>query len=254
MRLETRHHRHRRELLEAGFTDQWRQVLAGSMGHWNLLDDDERQRLGDRAVQLMAAKRWEAAKGFEISDPMAMLIAAEAALLVLERPGDNFDNVNTIVVHPSTMVLTRSHSQVQGVASDDPMSICGQATSFGTVVLAWDTAASQARHPERGGNVVLHEFAHTLDMLTGTSNGTPPMASAEAERQWVAACTAAYGRVATGQSEVLPPYAGVNTAEFFAVATEVFFTTPHPLVAAEPELYAVLADFYGQDPASRTPR
>jgi Mlc titration factor MtfA (ptsG expression regulator) len=255
MLFETSRHRHRRQTLEAGFTDQWRDVLAANMAHWAYLDDDERQRLGARAVELLATKQWEAAHGFELTDEITMLIAAEAALIALELDADAFREVRAIVVHPTTMVMRGQHSQVVGVVSDDPMPILGQANNgLGPVMVAWDAASFQARHPDEGNNVVFHEFAHKLDMLTGQANGTPPMASAAAEAAWVEACTAAYQRVVDGHSAALRPYAGVNTAEFFAVATEVFFDTPTALTTHEPALYEVLADWYGQDPATRMAR
>lgn len=254
MLFETRRHRHRREIHEAGFTDAWRALLESEMAHWTLLDDDERERLGQRAVEFLASKRWEAANGFDMSDEVTMLISAEASLITLELADDAFRGVNTIVVHPTTMVMRGQHSQMQGVVSDEPMPILGQADQNGPVMVAWDAARFQARHPEEGNNVVFHEFAHKLDMLTGTANGTPPMESIEVETAWVTACTAAYERVVTGHSKVLRSYAGVNTAEFFAVATEVFFDTPRPMATHEPALYAVMADWYRQDPASRQAR
>jgi hypothetical protein len=68
----------------------------------------------------------------------------------------------------------------------------------------------------------------------------------------VRVCTEVYDQVARGAgSPVLRPYAGVNPAEFFAVATEAFFCTPSELRAGEPALYEELVAFYGQDPASR---
>lgn len=38
------------------------------------------------------------------------------------------------------------------------------------------------------------------------------------------------------------------------MATEAFFTTPVELSSERPELYEVLGDFYGQDPATRVAR
>jgi MtfA peptidase len=252
--FETNKHRHGREVREAGFTNAWRSLLETTMAHWAWLNDDERERLGMRAVDFLASKRWEAARGFDMSDGVTMLISAEASLITLELADDAYRGVNTIIVHPTAMVMRGQHSQVQGVVSDDPTPITGQANHNGPVMVAWDAARFQARHPEKGNNVVFHEFAHKLDMLTGTANGTPPMESVEAEAAWVAACTAAYERVVAGRSKALRNYAGVNTAEFFAVATEVLFDTPQLMATHEPDLYAVMADWYRQDPASRQPR
>ena len=64
---------------------------------------------------------------------------------------------------------------------------------------------------ERGHNVVFHEFAHQLDMLDGTVDGTPPLDDPEALARWITVCTAAYSAVRAGNgSPVLRDYAGVN--------------------------------------------
>ena len=119
------------------------------------------------------------------------------------------------------------------------------------MVLSWNAARRGARFPDRGENVVYHEFAHQLDMLDGITDGTPPLGDETARRRWVEVCTAAYDGVRAEGSPVLRPYAGTNPAEFFAVATEVFFNRPVDLREHEPALYAELRNFYHQDPAAR---
>jgi Mlc titration factor MtfA (ptsG expression regulator) len=119
------------------------------------------------------------------------------------------------------------------------------------VVLSWSAAQHGALHPDVGTNVVYHEFAHQLDMLDGIVDGTPPLGDDVAARQrWVDVCTASFERVRRGDS-VLRPYAATNPAEFFAVATELFFNRPIDLRTHEPALYEELASFYLQDPATR---
>ncbi|HEY4376001.1 MAG TPA: zinc-dependent peptidase, partial [Acidimicrobiales bacterium] len=140
------------------------------------------------------------------------------------------------------------------IASREPLPILGLAEFGGTVLLTWDAARHDARHPGTGHNVVFHEFAHQLDMLNGTVNGTPPLASREQFDRWVEVCTRVYQQVRAGTAgESINPYAGVNVGEFFAVATEVFFDDPHGLQRDHRDLYDVLAAFYRQDPARRVP-
>ena len=255
MIFETRRHRMRRERYEAGFLPEWRDLLAEKMGHWRHLSPDEQERLEGLALALVAEKAWEAANGFEITDEMMVLISAHAALLLLGLPDDSFRGVHSIVVHPTTLVVSGPHSQVAGVVSDDPMPILGQAVDHGPVLIAWDTALDEARHPGRGHNVVFHEFAHKLDMLDGTVDGTPPLADADQYERWVAVCTATYEQVvAGGGGHSLRSYAGVNPGEFFAVATEAFFDGPDALRHEHPDLYDVLSAFYRQDPAARVGR
>jgi hypothetical protein len=250
----TRRGRERRARLEAGFTDEWRELCARRFRWWRALSDDERSRLEDRALALVVGADWEAANGFEVTDEMIVTIAAQAALLVLELPEDSYRDVHSVIVHPTTVLLEGEHSQVDGLVSDDPMPIDGQAEYHGPVLLAWDEVLDEARHPGHGHNVVFHEFAHKLDMLDGTIDGTPPLTDPAAVARWVEVCTRVFDEVAEGRGgHVLSPYAGVNAAEFFAVATEVFFDHPRGLRHEHPDLYAVLADFYRQDPVARTP-
>jgi Mlc titration factor MtfA (ptsG expression regulator) len=222
------------------------------MAHWSMLDGVERSRLEMLTLELMASKRWEAAHGFELSDEIQVVIAAQASLLLLGLPDDSYREVQAIIVHPTTVVARGERSVVPGLVTDADQPILGQAAMGGPVLIVWDAALEGARHPERGFNVVYHEFAHKLDMLEGSMDGTPPLADAAQFERWVAVCTEVFERVAEGRSgSALRSYAGVNPSEFFAVATEAFFDVPALLLAEEPVLYAVLRDFYRQDPAAR---
>jgi len=255
MLFETKRRKRRRELLDAGFTPEWRRMLTQRMVHYSMLDDDERERLEGLALDLVVGKHWEAAAGFELTDDIEVTIAAQAALLLLGLPDDAFDGVHAIVVHPTTLVLSGQHSMLPGLVSDEPMPILGQAAQDGPVLIAWDSALAAARHPERGFNVVYHEFAHKLDMLSGGMDGTPPLADQAQLDRWIEVCTEVFERVATGAAgPALRSYGGVNPSEFFAVATESFFDIPLVLQAQEPALYDVLADFYRQDPVARQRR
>ena len=152
------------------------------------------------------------------------------------------------------MVRTEARpTAARGVLTEEPMEILGETGFRGPVLIAWDAARTAARHPERGHDVVLHEFAHQLDLRDGMVDGTPPMDDPEERQRWIDVCTPALERVRPDDYHhhhgVLDPYAGTNPGEFFAVSTEVFFTRPTGLRHAQPALYEVLADFYRQDPA-----
>lgn len=229
----------------------WRDTLAARISHWHYLDDTERERLGDLTGLLVDRKNWEAAQGFELDDEMQLVIAAQAALLVLGLSFEHYREVGAIIVHPTTVVLRGERgAPVQGLMTDAPMPILGQAAQKGPILIAWDAVASDARHPERGHNVVFHEFAHKLDMLDDVVDGTPPLAPEQHDR-WVEVCTREYEHLQGGRDRLLSSYAGVNVGEFFAVATEVFFDRPVDMRHQKPDLYEVLSGFYRQDPAAR---
>ncbi|HTL23258.1 MAG TPA: M90 family metallopeptidase [Mycobacteriales bacterium] len=235
--------------LPAGGAD----LVAQHLAVWPTLDAAEQQRLLVVADELLSRKRWEAARGFALDDTVRVVVAAQAALLVLGLSTDHYRLVSGIVVHPTTVETTGVRpGPSRGTVTSDPLSVLGLAQSGrGPVVLAWDEALAGAHRSQPGHNVVLHEFAHKLDMLDGTIDGTP-LLPRELRADWVRVCTGVYEDLVAGRPR--PPmrwYGATNPGEFFAVATEVFFEQPAELAALEPELYDVLRRFYRQDPAAR---
>ncbi len=233
------------------FDESWRLLLERRFEHWKLLTPAELERMELLVARFFASTRWEAANGFTLTDDIKVLIAAQASMLLLGLEIDDYPQLTSVIVHPSTVRLHGVYSAGGGVVASGTQNLLGQAHYRGPVVLSWNAARRGARFPEAGENVVYHEFAHQLDMLDGITDGTPPLRDEAARRRWIEVCTTAYDTVRAEGSPVLRPYAGTNPAEFFAVATEVFFNRPVELFEYEPALYAELRGFYHQDPAAR---
>jgi len=236
-----------------GLPADGRAVLEQHLAVWPLLDEHEQRRLLEITDELLARKRWEAARGFALTDRVRVLIAAQAALLVLGLTTDHYRLVSGIIVHASTVQTTGVRAgPSHGTVTADPLAVLGLAQDGrGPVVLAWDQVLAEIRGEAPGNNVVLHEFAHKLDMLDGSIDGTP-LLPRDLRAEWVRVCTGVYEDLVDGVPR--PPmrwYGATNPGEFFAVATEVFFEQPAELAALEPELYDVLTRFYRQDPAAR---
>jgi MtfA peptidase len=233
------------------FDESWRPLLARNFEHWNLLTPGEIERMEMLVATFFHRTRWEAANGFELTDDIKVLIAAQASMLLLGLAIDDYPQLTSVIVHPSTVVLHGDYAAGGGLRATGTQSLLGQAHYRGPVLLSWNAAWQGARFPAGGLNVVYHEFAHQLDMLDGITDGTPPLDDEAARQRWIEVCTAAYDTVRAEGSPVLRSYAGTNPAEFFAVATEVFFNRPVELREHEPELYGELRSFYHQDPAER---
>lgn len=252
--------RRRRKLLEEPFPQAWEEILEGNVPHAAALDADEGRRLREFIRIFVAEKSFEGCGGFELSDEVRVTVAAQAGLLVLGLPHQYFRNVQTILVYPSTVVTPErplGSFEVPTAPIRSGIPIIGEAQLRGPVILAWDAVERCARHPEQGHDVVYHEFAHKLDLLDGAADGTPPLADRESMHRWVEVCAREFlelrERAGRGKPTFLDQYGATNEAEFFAVATEYFFDKPQAMERHEPALYAVLRDFYRQDPARRKP-
>ena len=232
----------------------WEPVVAEVFPHWHTLDPEERVRLGELISWLVRRKRFEAARGFELTQEVVLTIAANAALLLLGLPRRTYRDVAAIIVHPRTITSRGVWStSIRGVVTSGPRRVLGHALDRrGPVVLSW----SAVRRAAPGHNVVIHEFAHKLDAVAGMFDGTPEIDDRSERAEWIRVCTREYRRLRRhpGQDPVLRDYAATNPAEFFAVVTEAFFERPLALAEAKPELYGVLRDFYRQDPVTRVVR
>ena len=224
----------------------------------------ERLRLRELATLFLASKEFSGANGLAVSDEMAVAIAAQACLPVLHLGLDWYDGFVGIVVHPDAVVARREVTDDDGVVHQYDEVISGEAMAGGPVVFSWEDVTLAGSHEAPAYNVVIHEFAHKIDMLKGEATGVPPFVApfhqgvdgrafervmgqaysafvAQVER-WEA------GGCAEQDMPLLDPYAAEHPAEFFAVLSEAFFTCPLDVVNAFPELYRLLAAYYLQDP------
>lgn len=236
-----------------GLPDGWRSILDARSVQWRLLDTPERDRLGELADWLLRTARWEAARDFELTDEVRTLVSAHASLLVLGLDESWYDEVGAVIVRAGAMDKAPTRGGGRGIVTRSPAVIDGEAHhDDGPLMVSWSAARREAAQPRWGRDVVLHEFAHKLDMLDGTIDGTPPIADEALRRRWVDVCSAEFRAVLAGTAgTLLRAYAGTNPGEFFAVATEAFFTRSVRMQDEKPELYEVLAGFYRQDPAAR---
>ncbi len=250
--------RRRKKLIQEPFPPAWEDILQRNVAHYCMLDDIERSQLRALVRVFIAEKDWEGCGGLELTDEIRVIISAQACLLLLGLPHNYYQNVETIIVYPSTVVppqrkLGFFETALAPVENSHP--IIGQAFQQGPVIIIWDAALHGGRHPELGHNVVYHEFAHKLDMLDGAADGTPPLRDRAEYRDWVQTCSREYLRLKHdaehGRKSFLNAYGATSEAEFFAVATEQFFDQPLLMIKNAPDLYRVLKEYYRQDPALR---
>jgi Mlc titration factor MtfA (ptsG expression regulator) len=248
----------RRRIRRTPFPATWEAILRNRFAQWMLLTEPERVQLRDALRFFIAERFWEGCEGLELTEPMQVLIAAQASLLLLGRPDDDFSNVTTVLVYPHGYFAAPQRAPVLGgtrIMDSGPTAVLGQAWERGPVILSWTHAAKGAADGGDGENVVFHEFAHKLDMNNGLVDGTPRMSSREQAKEWHLVMTDAFakldGELHSGVRGPLRRYALTNPAEFFAVATEVFFERPVELREWDDDLYRVLSRFYRQDPAAR---
>ena len=228
--------------------EQWRHAesrlpFLGHLGRNDLL------RLRELAREFIATKEWSGAGGLVLAADTQIAIALQACLLILNLGLDWYRGWVGIVVYPGDFIIPRHVVDIDGVVHEYDDEVLGEAWEGGPVVLSWPVPGTATT----GINVVIHEFAHKLDMSNGEIDGMPALHGGMKSSAWRAAFEPAYRdfcqRVDRGEATDLDPYAAEHPAEFFAVMSEAFFETPELLWLEYPAVHGQLRDFYRQNPA-----
>lgn len=252
--------------------DDWRRAVRG-LPFLAGLSADEQEALRVRAAWLLASKSFSGAGGLDVSDAMMLSIAIQAALPILHLDTRLYEGWTEIIVYPGGFLIPRTDMDESGVVHEYMMEASGEAWEGGPVILSWDDLS---RAEDGGVNVVIHEFAHKLDLYAGEADGMPGLGAHPHidPRHWRRVLEDSFdqfNRALDAVEDAIPPdmdpesdeaapwydrlpldpYAATDEAEFFAVSSEAFFVQPRPLAEALPGWYGLLAQYYRQNPLER---
>jgi len=250
--------RRRQKILEEVFPAPWAELLQREVALYRGLSGEERTRLHDDLRLFAAEVSWEGCGGQPVTDEMKLLVAAQACVLTLGRSLGDLAIVRSVLIYPEAYWAPADDVDEAGVVSEGEEDREGEAWESGLVVLSWSDLRQDARRND-GRNLVLHEFAHQLDMNDGEVNGTPRIDDAALRARWAEVMAAEFEALGERADKgrrggVLDTYGAEDEGEFFAVCTEAFFERGREMKKKHPDLYAVLAAYYRQDPAMREER
>jgi MtfA peptidase len=256
----------------------WRSLNAGQP-FLARLTEAQRERLRILCGAFLASKAINGAGGLVVTDEVIGRIATQACLPILELGLAAYPSFEEIIVYPDDFIVDREIVDEDGVVHAWSEPVAGEAWESGPVVLAWDATERSAKGKRPSPfvfNVVIHEFAHKLDMSNGAVDGMPAFSRslhpgldpsrwrdvlAETFDDFVARVDAverAIPRHVDPESAradrfyaALPidAYAATDEGEFFSVSSEAFFVAPALLQAAYPAWTALLAAYYRQAPS-----
>jgi len=231
---------------------QWLRVI-NRFSFLRTLPAAEQQKLRELTALFLDRKAVVGAGGLQMTRDRQLVIAAQACLLVLNLDLDFYDGWVEVIVYPDEFITDYEYTDEDGVVHRVKGPISGEAWEHGPVILSWQDAA--AADGGFGYNVVMHEFAHKIDMLNGAADGFPSLHADMDRAAWTDTFSAAYedfeARLDRREETLLDEYAAEDPAEFFAVLSELFFERPDALTAMYPAVYRQLAAFYRQDPLKR---
>ena len=232
--------------------EEWEQAFA-ALPVLQPLSEAERHQLRDLATLFLHHKAIDGAQGLEVSRPMSLIIALQACLPILSLGLAHYRGWSSVVVYPSAFVARRVIRDEDGVEHQVRDELLGEAWLQGPVVLAWDES-QYAGHID-GCNLVIHEFAHKLDMQNGDANGFPPLHRDMDADDWTRVFSQSFDTFTElcrrGEDIGIDDYAATSPAEFFAVLSEIFFEQPSLLQGRFDDVYRLMKQYYRQDPLAR---
>ncbi|HEY6225218.1 MAG TPA: M90 family metallopeptidase, partial [Gemmatimonadales bacterium] len=246
----------RRLHLPADVPASWRPLIEQRVPIARRLTAEEWNRLLWLVTGFVREKNFEGMDGLAITEDIKVIVAAQACLLLLHLDMGPFPGVRSILLYPGTFV-PRAPALDRHVRLEpdlEPAPLHGEALR-GVIVLSWDSVQQSGAESRDGHNVVLHEFAHELDLEDGYVDGVPLLEPPSSTRAWARVLRERFEelqqKTRDGEPDLLNAYGATNRAEFFAVATELFFERPVEMRERYPDLYRELQGFYRQDPAGR---
>ena len=242
----------RRWIKRRPFPQAWDEILQSNVPYSQKISEPLREIL-KRHIQIFTAeKSFEGCAGLELTDEIRVTIAAHACVLLLGVPSNYYPGLQSILVYPGPYVVPAHQPVGGGIRIEYSRPLQGEAWLQGLAIFSWEDILEKAVDPHSRHNVIYHEFAHLLDMESGAGNGVPLLPRRGMYKDWTRVFSREYKNLqeakAAGVSEVLDYYGATNPAEFFAVATELFFQRPDELMREHGELYDQLKLFYRQDP------
>lgn len=234
------------------FPKPWRQILKKNIPYFYTMPVDIQLQIKQHIMVFLAEKEFYGFEGVEINDEIRITIAAQACLLILNRKTNYYPKLKSIYVYPAGFITQHSAVDGAGVLQNQKRVLSGESWELGKVILSWKDSHEGGSDFNDGRNVIIHEFAHQLDQETGVANGAPFLKK-KANSHWSSVLSKEFEnlqrKAKSGQQSIFDYYGATNPAEFFAVASEVFFEQPKDLEETHPNLYQQLSAFYHVSPA-----
>jgi hypothetical protein len=244
----------RKRIKRNPFPPQWLSILEWNVPLYRRLPAEDREELHEHLQVFLAEKSFEGKRGMTITDQVRVTIAAPACILLLHRQTDYYPGLSSVIVYPGEYIAPHLEMDEWGIVTESTDCRSGETSPDGALVLSWEDVLAEEIDVHPGYNVVLHEFAHQLDAEDGLTSGMSLLPKRRRYRMLKEVLQLEFERlqddVQHKRTTVLDPYGEESTDEFFAVATEAFFETPHLVQKHHPELYMELAGYFRQDPAA----
>ncbi|HEY4150716.1 MAG TPA: M90 family metallopeptidase [Chitinophagaceae bacterium] len=231
----------KKAVLPAGY----KEMLAKHVAFYRSLDEAGKSRFEEKIKELLGYVRIHGVDT-EVDDLDRLLVAASGVIPIFGFPEWKYYNLKDVLLYPDTFNKENfssysHHRDVLGMVGDGAMQ---------RVMILSKPSLHRGFEETRGKeNTGIHEFVHLLDKEDGSVDGLPEaLMDKQYVLPWLHLITENINAIKEGKSDI-SLYGATNKAEFFAVASEYFFTRPDLFRQEHPELYNLMLKIFHQDPS-----
>ncbi|CAN5464473.1 zinc-dependent peptidase [soil metagenome] len=236
------------------FPAEMEKLLYQKVRIYRQLNSRRKQLVQERLKVFMNEKIFEGCGGLTLNDEMRVVISAYACVLILEESADYYPGLQSILVYPDDYVAPVYEENPGGVVTEGSERRQGESWDTGSVVLSWADILDTTQSSDNNQNLVVHEFAHQLDLQYGLSTAINIDGRVLNEGdEWTEELAKTYRELIKNarfgrKDGVLDLYGATNPAECFAVLMEAFIESPRDLETSYPKIYRMLTEFFRINP------
>jgi len=226
-------------------TSEQRSIIESNIGLYHWLPKDLIAPWEERIICFLEEFPITFMKREMPTKEMEILVAAEACLLIVNRPLSAYRHLKAIHLW---------EDEINGNKNAR-----GSATRF-EISLSWNYLKQSIKKARDGHNLTLHEFAHLIDFADdGIAQSIPVSRNSKDFKQWQELVNNEHKKLMQayegGKNYSIRAYGGYESIkgdkpELFSCGTSAFFERGSRLKRECPAIYNALQEFYGIDPAN----
>ncbi len=233
------------ELRNEPFSQAWREIIHDKVLFYRELEKEEKDLFEQQILRFIATKKIEAVDT-SIDDEVKLLVASSAVIPTFAFPNFNYPSIRTVLIYPGSFdedfntVKYKNHQQfITGMVGNKALK--------GTVILSKPDLLAGFNGSRTKHNVGIHEFVHILDGTDGDIDGIPErLIEHSYVGSWLFEIKEEMDEIMKKKSDI-NPYSLTNNAEFLAVVSEYFFSSPHQFKKKHPDLYKYMVEIFDQE-------
>jgi Mlc titration factor MtfA (ptsG expression regulator) len=224
--------------------DNFKQLLAQHVSYYNKLDEKNKTRFEEKVKEFLGYISIEGVNT-DVTIPDKLLVASSAVIPIFGFDKWKYYNLKMVLLYPAT--FNRSEFLVPGYEKNT-LGMIGNGPLQRIMILSKPALHYGFQATPWKENTGIHEFVHLLDKEDGDVDGLPEaLLHRKYNTQWLELINQNIETIISGHSDI-NYYGASNNAEFFAVTSEYFFSSPELFQQNHPELFGLMCNIFQQNP------